>query len=41
MNRNDMELLYEECNSGNDRACNTLERLCEDGVESACTRIEP
>jgi len=39
MDRNDMELLYEECSSGNDRACNTLERLCEDGVDDACSHV--
>jgi hypothetical protein len=29
MEQEDMVLLREECSDGNNRACNTLQRLCE------------
>ncbi|WP_255479144.1 hypothetical protein [Natronomonas sp. LN261] len=39
MKEDNMELLYEECSNGNDRACYTLEQLCEDGLDKACQRV--
>lgn len=39
MNQEDMVLLREECTEGNDRACHTLERLCEGGHDDACDYV--
>ncbi|SDZ76549.1 hypothetical protein SAMN04488065_0139 [Haloplanus vescus] len=39
MKEEDMVLLREECGSGNERACNTLERLCENGRDDACQYV--
>ncbi|WP_338739069.1 hypothetical protein [Haloplanus salilacus] len=39
MKQEDMALLQEECTDGNDRACNTLERLCEGGRDDACDYV--
>lgn len=39
MAREDMLLLREECSDGNERACHTLERLCEDGRDDACEYV--
>ena len=36
MKQEEMALLRRECVKGNDRACETLERVCEDGYEDAC-----
>jgi len=34
-----MAHLRTECIEGNDRACETLERACESGRESACQYV--
>lgn len=39
MDQDDMVLLREECSDGNERACNTLERLCENGRDDACQYV--
>jgi hypothetical protein len=40
MKSGDFVLLREECTEGNERACHTLERLCEDkGRDDACTYL--
>jgi hypothetical protein len=39
MKQNDMVLLREECSDGNERACRTLERLCDDGRDDACQYV--
>jgi len=31
--------LRKECKRGNDRACDTLERICEGGRETACRYV--
>ncbi len=36
MKQKELALLRKECVTGNDRACNTLERVCEDGREEVC-----
>ena len=46
MDQDDMVLLREECSDGNERACNTLERLCDDDegrrrVQQALDRLLP
>ena len=39
MKQKDMVLLREECSDGNERACNTLERLCDSGRDDACQYV--
>jgi len=39
MKEDDMGLLRQECSAGNERACHTLERLCEDGRDDACQYV--
>ena len=39
MKQKDMVLLREECSDGNDRACHTLQRLCENGRGDACQYV--
>ncbi|MFB6195048.1 MAG: hypothetical protein ABEI80_02675 [Haloplanus sp.] len=39
MKEEDLVLLREECSDGNDRACDTLERLCEKGRDDACRYV--
>lgn len=36
MKQKELALLRKECVNGNDRACNTLERVCEDGRKEVC-----
>jgi hypothetical protein len=36
MKQHAMARLRKACVAGNDRACDTLERVCEDGREDAC-----
>jgi hypothetical protein len=39
MKQKDMVLLRNQCSEGNERACNTLERLCENGRDGACEYV--
>ena len=39
MNEPEMAQLRKECIRGNDRACDTLERVCEDGRTDACLYV--
>lgn len=39
MKHTELAVLRKECASGNDRACDTLERVCEGGREEACQYI--
>jgi hypothetical protein len=39
MEHDDMVLLRDECSDGNERACHTLELLCEDGRDDACRYV--
>jgi len=39
MKREDEVLLRDECSDGNDRACHTLQRLCENGRNDACEYV--
>lgn len=39
MNHKQLAILRKECATGNDRACATLEHVCEDGREEACQYI--
>jgi hypothetical protein len=39
MKQKDVVLLREECSAGNERACNTLERLCDNGRDDACQYV--
>jgi len=39
MKREDEVLHRDECSDGNDRACHTLQRLCENGRNDACEYV--
>ena len=39
MDQSNMNLLRKECSNGNDRACHTLQRLCEDRFDTACSQL--
>jgi len=39
MQQEDFVLLRNECSDGNERACHTLERLCENGRDDACQYV--
>ena len=39
MKQKDMVLLREACSHGNERACHTLERLCDNGRDDACQYV--
>jgi hypothetical protein len=39
MDEIEMANLRKECINGNKRACHTLERICEDGQETACQYV--
>lgn len=39
MKHKEMAELRMECVEGNDRACNTLERICEDGRKEVCQYV--
>jgi len=39
MKHKQMAFLRKECAGGNDRACATLEQVCESGREEACQYV--
>jgi hypothetical protein len=39
MKHKEMAELRKECVDGNERACNTLERICESGREEVCQYV--
>ena len=39
MQHKEMARLRKECLRGNDRACNTLEEICESGREEVCQYV--